>query len=150
MSLIVSFRVDILASYWLIKIIIRYICIQLSLILINQISISDIKISISDIIIKYHGISISEDIRRYQYKISLDITTRQTSISNINRYQWILTSEINISQQQRRLLSKSQELIYGIEKINTGETTSWQIFDIYNHKLLNHLVSQKRQGVNFL
>lgn len=149
MSLIVSFRVDILASYWLIKIIIRYICIQLSLILINQISISDIKISISEIIIKYHGISIS-DIDRYQYKISLDITTRQTSISNINRYQWILTSEINIRQQQRRLLSKSQESIYGIEKINTGETTSWQIFDIYNHKLLNHLVSQKRQGVNFL
>lgn len=109
MSLIVSFRVDILASYWLIKIIIRYVCIQLSLILVNQISISDIKISISDIIIKYHGISISKDIRRYQYKISLDITTRQTSISYINRYQWILTSEINIRQQQRRLLSKSQE-----------------------------------------
>lgn len=82
MSLIVSFRVDILASYWLIKIIIRYICIQLSLILINQISISDIKISISDII-KYHGISISEDISiryhwisqpdRHQYPISTDI-----------------------------------------------------------------------------
>lgn len=75
---------------------------------VNQISISDIKISISEIIIKYHGISIS-DIDRYQYKISLDITTRQTSISYINRYQWILTSEINIRQQQRRLLSKSQE-----------------------------------------
>lgn len=93
MSLIVSFRVDILASYWLIKIIIRYICIQLSLILVNQISISDIKISISDIIIKYHGISISEDIIGYHNQTDINIQYQQISMDINIRDKYQTTTE---------------------------------------------------------
>lgn len=59
-----------------------------------------------------------------------------------DKYQTI-TEEVTLQESRGviLLLIMIIKSIYGIEKINTCETTSWQIFDIYNHKLLNHLVS---------
>lgn len=59
-----------------------------------------------------------------------------------DKYQTI-TEEVTLQEPRGviLLLIMIIKSIYGIEKINTGEMTSWQIFDIYNHKLLNHLVS---------
>lgn len=84
----------------------------------------------------------------YQYQISIDISIRYHWISQPDRHQYQqISMDINIRDKYQTtteevtlqeprgvilLLIMIIKSIYGIEKINTGETTSWQIFDIYN------------------